>query len=333
MRLCDLQVRDRRSLKASTYEESVGTLIRESLDPAGLDEAALRKVQRRLQARRGAFGLGAWPRLRFAWLALALIGVSSGVVAGTRVWIARLAPEPPQPSLAPARKDTRRFTSPKSARPAQPAQVLIPLAGVTPAPPLPRLPKRQPRPLAVAEPVEAMSPPAAPEPLEPSTVLAPSPLAEESAALSRALASLRHDKDPRAALLQLDEHQRRFPASVLAEESLRLRVEALLSSHQFSKAESLLHAMPLSHVGRDVELKVIRAEMAAQRNCREAVPLFKDAVSMQSPPQLQERALWGHAACLSRIGDEQGAERSLQEYLARFPNGRHAAQARAQLPR
>lgn len=336
VRLADLPARDRHGLKTSTYEDRLGQLIRQSLPAAGLDAAALAKVRQRLDTKRSSVW-GAWPPLRWAAVAFAMMLVSSGVVAGTRLLVARSARLSVSPSTASQQIDARRSTPSgrrsgrlegDAVRPSTSAPA------VTKAPaPLP-LAKRKLRSLAAVQPLTDSGPALfvnEAEPVAPISPRAPSALAEESASLSRALVLLRQNDDPEGALAQLDEHGRRFPTGVLAVESVRLRVDALLMAGRFGAAESLLRKASLSRTGRDVELKLIRAEIAAKRDCSEAVPLFQDVLFTNGAPRLQERALWGHAACLSQLGDEATTQRALQEYLEHFPNGSHSLAARARL--
>ena len=123
----------------------------------------------------------------------------------------------------------------------------------TPAP-APRTPDvaAQVAPAVVApksEPVSAQ--PEAPAPLEPPAVekravLTPRPadsrsdgLAQEVAILSRAGAEL-HGGRAQAALVVLDEHQRKFPGGVLTQERMAARVQALCALGRTKEAQSEL---------------------------------------------------------------------------------------------
>jgi TolA-binding protein len=48
-----------------------------------------------------------------------------------------------------------------------------------------------------------------------------------------------------------------------------------------------------------------------------------------SPDLVTERVLYGRATCRAQQGDWAGARSDLEHYLARFPKGRFADQARA----
>jgi regulator of sirC expression with transglutaminase-like and TPR domain len=86
--------------------------------------------------------------------------------------------------------------------------------------------------------------------------------------------------------------------------------------------------LALQAQGRDQELRLIRGELSASRDCRGAIADF-DRILLQGPPEaLMERALHGRAACRLRLGDVDGAMADLDLYLRQYPNGRFAAEAR-----
>lgn len=153
-------------------------------------------------------------------------------------------------------------------------------------------------------------------------------LGRESELLSRALAKLRRDRDASAALTLLDEHARTFPNGTLNLEADVARVDALLALGRNAEALGLLERLPIDRLGRGAELRVIRGELLAQGDPRKALGDFDRALAMGLPQALEERALFGRAASRLKIGDEAGGRADLASYLAKYPNGRFAAQAR-----
>ena len=195
-------------------------------------------------------------------------------------------------------------------------------------PPADYLPPR-PAPLAVPPPVAVLPPPPA------------STLGSEAQLLARALASLRTDGDPRAALRHLDEHRNRFPRGLLAPDARLLRVDALLGARREAEALALLESLPLDGSPRGLELQLVRGELRASRSCRRAREDFDSLLRRSLPPALAERAWRGRAICRLRESAASGsrehagldtpARTELEAYLARFPQGPFAAEARARL--
>jgi hypothetical protein len=157
---------------------------------------------------------------------------------------------------------------------------------------------------------------------------APSALASETALLGVALARLRQQRDAAGALAALDDYDARVPRGTLRREADGARVDALLMLGRDADALAVLRGLALQPRGRDLELRVVRGELAAASDCRSAVRDFERALAHDAPPALAERALHGRATCLARLGDDAAALRDQREYLRRFPEGRFAAEAR-----
>jgi hypothetical protein len=153
-------------------------------------------------------------------------------------------------------------------------------------------------------------------------------LGRESELLARALAKLRRDRDASGALTLLDEHARSFPNGALRLEADVARVDAELALGRNAEALALLERLPIDRLGRGAELRIIRGELLARRDPSQAVADFDRALATGLPQGLEERALFGRAASRLRIGDEAGGRADLATYLAKYPNGRFAAQAR-----
>jgi hypothetical protein len=214
------------------------------------------------------------------------------------------------------------------ARPRPPVVVDPPLV---PQPSLPRvtLPEEVALPEEVVPAPEVVSPPA------PAASPAPSSrLGQEAASLQVALSALRAGGKERAAhaLTAIDHHLRSYPGGTLELEARVARVDALLLLGRRHEAKRELAALPIENVGRNRELRLIRAELWADDDCRAALGDFNVLLEQSLAGGWQERALFGRGACLLRLGDRAGAARDFARYLEQFPSGRFAEQIRAQRP-
>jgi hypothetical protein len=151
----------------------------------------------------------------------------------------------------------------------------------------------------------------------------------EAASLEAALSTLRGGGAERA-LQALDQHLRQFAGGPLELEARVARVDALLTLGRRHEARRELSALPIENVGRKNELRLIRAELRADDDCRAALSDFQVLVDLPLPAGWAERALFGRGACLLKLGDQAGAQRDFDRYLERFPSGRFASQIRAQ---
>jgi hypothetical protein len=343
----------------ASYEERTGALIRRASSPVGLDRSSLERVWGRLEA--GAGGrrrpsLGTVLRLSAAVAILLVSGAVVGAETGVWTWpraivhsLARRAPEPDGArreltSRAPARKSALVTPTHIPSAPAEPALPAPSAAGE--APPAPGQVAR-PTP-ASARGARASVPPLpvrpsphaaeAPDTTPPPVAAGPgSTLAAESAVLGRALTQLRQRHDAVAALAELDRYGTNFPSGLLSAEAERTRVDALLLAGRLSEAREILARLTLGSGGRDLELRVLRAELTAgttsnaRGSCVAALRDYEVALAERSSGALAERALWGRAACKARLGDRAGARADLRDYLVRFPTGAHAAMATARL--
>jgi len=203
---------------------------------------------------------------------------------------------------------------------------------LAPQPPLPHA--------AATSEVPAAAETATPEPVTSATaVRAPaaaqsSRLGLEAASLEAALSALRAGGSEHAAraLKAIDQHLQDFPHGSLELEARVARVDALLLLGRRQEARRELSALPIEHVGRKNELRLIRAELRADDDCRSALSDFQVLVDQPLPSAWAERALFGRGACLLKLGDKAGADRDFARYLGQFPSGRFAQQIRAQAP-
>jgi hypothetical protein len=111
-------------------------------------------------------------------------------------------------------------------------------------------------------------------------------------------------------------------------EANAVRVDALLMLGRREEALAALSALPLDGSGREQELRVIRGELRATSDCARALEDFEQVRPPAASPDLVERALYGSAVCLSRQGRPVEARRGAERYIARFPHGRFAPEAR-----
>lgn len=198
----------------------------------------------------------------------------------------------------------------------------------------PRLPHRPSAPAPVVE--EPAAPQVVAQEAPASAVFPAAPAAAQSsrlgleaASLEAALSTLRGG-GPERALQALDQHLRQFAGGPLELEARVARVDALLTLGRRHDARRELSALPIENVGRKNELRLIRAELRADEDCRAALSDFQVLVDLPLPAAWAERALFGRGACLLKLGDQAGAQRDFERYLERFPSGRFAGQIRAQ---
>ena len=157
---------------------------------------------------------------------------------------------------------------------------------------------------------------------------APTAASEEIVALESAMGLLRRTHDAPAALAALDDYIARFPGGVLVREARVGRIDALLMLDRADEALRGLEELPLDAHRRSTELQLIRGELRARADCGRAETDFTAVLARVKTAALEERALYGRAACRSTRGNASGAADDLRRYVERFPNGAHADWAR-----
>ena len=302
-------------------------LFRAVGDPEPLPSALLARVHERLETKRRTPQLSRRMRELVMAGSMLLLGSSLALAGwGASEWLIGRSQREPQPAPETAADKAARALNDRHRPPAkQPALAPPELAQSAPvsssesdAPLLPNAAKA--KATASVERHDLLAAPAD-----------SSRLAAEALALERALVKLRREHDAQGALAVLDESRQLFSQGTLALEAQVARVDALLALGRRAEALAILEQLPLAQLGRGGELELLRAELHAASDCGRALKDFDLLVTRALAAPLMERALYGRAACELSVGDRSHAERDLNQYLARFPEGRFADRVRAQL--
>jgi hypothetical protein len=289
---------------ATPLDRRIAGLFAALPEPAPLADVARQRVARRLRSR-------STRRADLMLLRLIVVGVGIGMAGA-----------------AAAQWTTHHFfgTQRELLPPRTPAVERPPLV---PQPSLPAWPQAQ---RAAEAPALTSEQAVTPAPVGTALPVPSSRLGREAASLEAALSALRSGSKGSAAraLSRIDHHLREFPRGTLELEARMARVDALLLLGRRQEAKRELAGLPSENVGRNRELRLIRAELRADEDCRAALADFQALLEQPLPGAWQERALFGRGACLLRLGDTAGAERDFARYLEQFPSGRFAEQIRAQ---
>ncbi len=142
---------------------------------------------------------------------------------------------------------------------------------------------------------------------------------------------LRVFDDAKGALAAFTEHQRRFPGGSLAQEVALSAIEAQLRLEQFEPALAAMEAFVTRYPDSERlhEVHFLQAQVHSQRgDCARALPLF---AGLLEDPRRADDALYLTAYCEQELNLHAAARKHLQEYLKRFPAGKHLKEARAAL--
>jgi TolA-binding protein len=301
-------------------EALAGALLRTAKTVQPWPTRNLAEVAARLRSRERHL-----PR-KWAWQIAIAVGLLlfGGVVSAAVMHFLRgpfvRPPLPADPTSMPARVSARR----KHVVAAQPPAPAVP--------PVPELPPVS----ATSERGPESLPGKASFESSPAPLANPSALAQESRLLAGAIHKLRQERNPGQALAMLDQHRARFGAKgALEPEAEVTRIEALLRLGRHDQALVLLDAQALTAAGVGREMLVARAELRAEKGrCGAALNDFNLLLATEASPDLvTERALYGRATCRAQQSDWAGARSDLEHYLARFPKGRFADQARTAIGR
>ncbi len=335
-----LRWRDRK-VGGDAPEDRAAALIRGSLEPGEPDPSSLAAIERRVSSKcrdRGLWEGRRPPALRFrlavAGLVVLLCAGTVQAYRGIRHW-GWLAPifshgsqssQTLQPSQTPFNS-----SSPVSKGAVLPSAIAdvppIPTGATDRGPENDRVVERGP---AIDNGIDQSraSHRAASVGGEPSQSRVP---LEEIRQLDHAISLLRKDRDANGALAVLSAYFESFPRGVLGHEARLAQVDALLMLRRSDEALAALEKLPLDAHRRSTELRLIRAELRARSECLRANQDYGIVLARGPGALLEERALYGRAACRAKLGDSVGAEADVRRYLTRYPNGAHAAWARAWL--
>jgi hypothetical protein len=161
-------------------------------------------------------------------------------------------------------------------------------------------------------------------------------LFRESQMVGSALQALQSHR-PAEAIDMLSAYRRKFPRGSMAGEATFIEVQADLELGREGQALEKLELLArddFSEVPRPNEARLVRAELLAREGeCGRAIPSFDRLLSEALSAPLEQRALYGRGACRATVGDVAGSRSDLLAYLARFPEGRFAAEARRAIGR
>jgi hypothetical protein len=187
-------------------------------------------------------------------------------------------------------------------------------------------PRRQHRSPAASQPVIAATSERAPSPSS-----AIDPVALEAAELARGIAQKQRGELALAAST-LERYRSSHPHGLFVAEATLAQLDAELGLGRKAEALALLqHLGDSPTMPRRDELRLLRAELESQTGqCAAALPAFENALNA---PALAERALYGRANCLRALGRPDESRRAFEAFLARYPQGRLAIDARRALGR
>ena len=137
--------------------------------------------------------------------------------------------------------------------------------------------------------------------------------------LKEIVRALRIDHSPSQALALLDRYASELAGSAFAEESLLLRVEAMLALGQRTSVLHLLDRTSLTDVAASRNLLITRGELRAAANrCAEGIGDFDLVLTdARRPPK---KALLGRALCKQKLGDTAGATADFDRFRREFPD-------------
>jgi hypothetical protein len=335
-----------RDVDAHALEARAAALAEAARQAQPLGAQAIARVRagvlERAAVRPGAFELRRRPIVVRLAVGLALLLVCAATADGAAIlwsrYVSRPTPVAPPPAVErPPQAARRPHRLAASKNEALGETVPEPVAAPLPTPASDDAPKSHPA-HHVAAPAPASPPPERASPL-PAPEPAPAPAGvpdtrsakvTEAGLVAEALSQLRHQGDPRAALATLDVYARAFPHGVLETEASRTRLEALIRLDDRKAALALLDAMPGLSDEPGTDLPLTRAELrAASGRYREALADFTQVVESEGGASAaSERALYGRAVCLGRLGEDDRARADLLAYERRFPSGRFAPEVR-----
>jgi len=141
---------------------------------------------------------------------------------------------------------------------------------------------------------------------------------------------LRRAGDLAGAAVALEQYRAAYPKGAFWAEATLAELDAQLALGRRADALALLQQVGDGpDLPRAAELRLLRSELLAREGrCDEAMSGFQAALGI---PSLAERALYGRASCEGALGHPAGSRSDFEDYLARYPQGAFAAEARRAL--
>lgn len=280
-----------------------------------VDDLAGKRIWRRLQARSIIVDRrSVWKRLSLA----AILIFGSGGTVGATVMALYKQQQHSAATVAGATPESSK-AAPPPRRPAHPTN---------PTDPKPLKPR--PRRMAILR-----SPPAQDQTSEVVASVREAPTADEQPApgtvvdeeadsFANILRSLRRQRNVPQALMQIKNHEGRWPGGRFAQEVDAAHLEALLNSSKEQEALSVLDKAQVPRGPRGTELRVLRGELRAKHHrCVDAANDFEHVLadSRDVIASLRARALFGLGVCQQHLGKPEAARHSFESYVRLYPNG------------
>jgi hypothetical protein len=294
------------------------TFLHQARGVRDLHPAQVARIERRLQ--------GTNPRLlrisrRPAWIVLALVCAGAGFAVAQvdlrslpilgALFRPKTGVTPPGPQPAPKSVGHKAAPSTGRSEPEQPQSPGLPSLGpelpARPEPPALGKPKASPAGKAVdvpspqppsSRPIESGLPAELqPAPVEPVPA-AKHPIVLESRSFAEVIGHWHHVRDPHAALVMLDDHERRYPDGAMRVETRILRAELTLAQGRPWAALAVLDGLSLAKTPRERELVTLRGELRVKAGrCKDARQDLSAVLEKNRDDDLGRRAAQALSRC------------------------------------
>ncbi len=142
-------------------------------------------------------------------------------------------------------------------------------------------------------------------------------------------------QDGRSALSHFRAYLARFPGGVFAPEASQSALRELVAEARpgeaLTVADDYLRRFPSD--ARVGEVALVRARLLRDELGRpgEALAAYQALAARELPGVQRDEALFSVGLCEARLGRRAAARESFERYLAQFPEGVHAAEARRRI--
>jgi tetratricopeptide (TPR) repeat protein len=159
---------------------------------------------------------------------------------------------------------------------------------------------------------------------------------EETALYEMGRLQQRHLGDPAGALAAFEEYRRRFPDGALRQKVDHMTIESLvalrLPERALAEIARFLRVYPSS--GRRLDIELLRAHAYRGSGlARLALKEYDEIVLAVPGTPAADDADYFAAECELSLGRPEVARGRLEEYVMRYPSGRHRSAAQAELAR